>query len=289
MANRKRSAITAFAQMQRASKKAAAGVPRKGIKVKRTAKAVKQNADGEHKTVNKTLNLTATQLRPPNVRSGGFIGQEIKHFDQALVIFSDGTANTSSTEMTNIVMPAIGDKSSERDGRDLVIKGMSVRVLFSSDSVAAKGGPIHDANLRLFGVVDKQHNRSGTSPIRSEIFDVVNYSAGEIPWTVLNRELDGTARYQTFMDQVISIPSATFVDTTGASYGANGKWHNFDLFLNDLNIPVRFGKGTTTGVQSAVEQNSFYITAVLDQSDATQGTVYPTLEVRANVRTTFVG
>lgn len=216
-----------------------------------------------------------------NPRIGGFLGTELKFYDQSLEAgaltaptnATGGEHDPSSTVM--IMSVGQGDGETNRDGRSIVmmsigLKGM-VRIPRAIDQTVLKDTCIVFIAL----VLDTQTN---ATQINSE--DVyLNKSADANLATMPFRNLENSRRFTVLKTRTLSIghPQVSWDGTNIEQAGMTRRW---DMFVNLNKMKVNF-KGTTQTIAN-ITDNSLHVIAWCSNVDLAPVLYY-------NSRLRFVG
>lgn len=195
-----------------------------------------------------------------NLRTGGYLGTELKFYDQKLI----GTTLATSTDGTGgeldpssvILMNTVtqGDGESQRDGRKITMRSIYVSGHVSIPIQASQSTFDNMCFVFLALVLDTQTN---AATINSE--DVyINPGGNAVTAVTPQRNLENIQRFKVLgiRKMVFSSPSAT--NDTGATGGVIlGGLGRFFQFSNKLGIDVHY-KGTTENVGN-ITDNSLHL------------------------------
>jgi len=199
-----------------------------------------------------------------NVRTGGLIDKEVYFFDTSRSSIQIPATTTSAELDPNtgctgcISAPAVGDSSSNRRGKKIMISSALVNC-----TVTRSGGSDQaDAAPGISGVVclvlDKQTNGA---QLNSE--DVYKEAGSSFATNAL-RNLQYSKRFTVLAVQKFYMPP-TPCGTDGAStLSSAGDTQHFVL-TRGLNLPVNFTTGTTADVANVVD-NSLHVIAFASQA-----------------------
>lgn len=225
-------------------------------------------------------NVKALARAASNVRTGGFLGMELKFLDssyQASLIAAASMAGLEADPSTLLSITSIaqGDGESQRDGRQAVVKSAFVTGTVScplrSDQADAQGGNTYFVAL----VMDTQTN--GAQLNSEDVFTNPLADATTIP--CLLRDLQYVQRFKV-LDYVILNDPPRIVGTDGAA----------TLSIAPASIPfklswngeMRQNYTGTNGIVASIADNSIH---VLAGTTSTSGA--PQLNYNARIR--FVG
>ncbi len=222
-----------------------------------------------------------TRRRKANPRTGGFLGVELKFYDQTLVnnalaTNTDGSGieeDPSATLLLNTVTQ--GDGESQRDGRRMTMKSIFVSGVVSTPGVADQTAPEEQTHIAIWLVLDKQTN--GATITSENVF--VNKSGGAFGGTSLMRNLQFTSRYR-ILDKVeftLPTPAISGDSTNFDLFGTVTKW---SLSANLKNMGVLFSN--TTETVANIIDNSLHILATCTSLSMAPAITY-------NSRLRFVG
>ncbi len=198
--------------------------------------------------------------RGRNQRTAGFLGIELKFYDQALVAAaltaptdaSAGEQDPSATVLLNTVTQ--GDGESQRDGRKMVMKSISlngvVRVGAQNDQSVLDNAPL----IFIALVLDTQTN--GATISSENVY--CNQGANAILAASPYRNLQFSRRFKVLRSLQFAFPTPNAADV-GANIEISGHFvpWRMDVKLND--IPVTFS-GTTETVAN-ITDNSLHLIA----------------------------
>lgn len=220
--------------------------------------------------VQSLMNFAARRRRSAilrsNMRTGGLMNLEMKHFDSGVSSTSLVAGVTSGemdpTSLDCLNCPAQGDNNSERIGNKITIKKITVRgFLTRGGSTVAVGNPMPlSIKCVVALVLDKQTNGAQLNA------ENVYLPTGSLTGSTTNmlRDPEFLERFQVLRQFVYVLPAGSAAqDTAGGNIQSGGTGTHFDFFVDKLNIPVRFN-GTTSVVGSIVN-NSLHIIAFADK------------------------
>ncbi len=220
------------------------------------------------------------RFRRRNQRTAGFLGIELKFYDTFLVdkaLQADadaaaGEVNPSATVALNTVIQ--GDGESNRDGRNMIMKKISVRgvieVLADANATAHKTAP----NYFIALVHDKQTN--GALLNSEDVY--VNNANNSVTATSLFRNLQHIQRFNILGSVQLVGPMPDAV-CDGTNIEIAGYTLPFEIH-KDLNIKVNFD-GTTEDIANITDNS---LTLLAWTTNTLQA---PTISYQARLR--FVG
>lgn len=216
-----------------------------------------------------------------NTRTGGFLGIELKFYDQKLIKSaltaptdaSTGEHNPSDTVSLNTVVQ--GDGESNRDGRQIVMKKLSVKgvieVAFKINATLLHNAPI----IFIAIVLDRQTN--GALLNSEDVFK--NPGANAITAASPFNNLQFIKRFQVLKTLQFQVQQQQAVyDGTNIELG--GFHRKFEMHVNLRNLTVNYS--ATTESIANITDNGLNIVAYCSDT-----TVVPTLSYMSRLR--FVG
>jgi len=229
--------------------------------------------------------MTASELRrqqshvPMNLVHYGGLDMEKKFYDTGLsasnLTASYALYNPSATSM--ISTPAIGDGSSNRDGKEIHVSQFLIKgtVLFPHYEGTANLALGESAMVAL--VLDSQAN--GVVPTVSEIF--VNPSGGARTTTCPLKNLLSGSRFKILREFRLDLPAPTIAwNTTGAYFEYPGITVPFE-FYSPMDLKIRFNAGTAADIASVVDYCIHVVAVAADVSTRT-----PNISYNARIRFT---
>jgi len=200
------------------------------------------------------------QPRSGTVRTAGYYGRysgpnaELKFFDTALTIPSTALLVAATTAATGLVaLIPQGDGESNRDGRQCVVKRISIKgVLTLTPGAETIVSPI----AHMYLVLDKQAN--GVAAIATDIFD------SNIPGSAFMK-LENSKRFK-----ILKSWQHSLMPTAGVS----GAWcgqRRLIKWSKGCNIPLDFGG--TTGAISEMRSNNLLLVVGYDNVGGTSHTI----------------
>lgn len=243
-----------------------------GRKRRRTASGTKRS---------RTTSWVSTRPRRRiNARTAGFLGIEKKFFDTSLLdhvlVFSIASAecNPSSTVTFNAV--PIGDGESERDGRKLIMKHISVKGRIHSSTLINQTVAVGSWGAVIYLVLDQQCN--GANLNSEDVFK--NPSGNDETSGSLFRNLQYQQRFKILaVRKVVGPYQRTTYD--GSNLEIGDAFAEFAINVNLGDIPVNFS-GTTSTVANIVD-NCLHLVCY-KQSYSTQ-----VITLSYNARLRYVG
>lgn len=186
--------------------------------------------------------------------------EELKFYDTSLAATTLPATVTSAefdpATVLTLSAPAQGDGPSDRDGKRIVIKHVTVKGHVRSDGVP-------DTTLKQWNrvhialVLDKQSN--GAQENSEDVYTAPGAGA------LVNafRNLQYSARFKVLASKTISFDTPNAI-WDGAAVDNGGQSATF-VFDKKLNLPVTFTTGTSAGIANVID-NSLHIVAFADIS-----------------------
>jgi hypothetical protein len=217
-----------------------------------------------------------------NMRTGGFVGMELKFYDTSLV----SSALTAPTDGSGgehdpatvlcLSAPAQGNAEQNRDGRKMTIKSVFVNGIINvppQDGISSGNGK-EACKVYVALVQDKQSN--GAQENSEDVF--INPGANALLAASPLRNLEYTSRFRVLsvFEEDIPVPTISY---DSADIEQSGAMRHFKL-SKKVNIPVTF-TDSTAGVAQVMD-NSLHIVAYTNNTD-----LAPTLSYNSRIR--FVG
>lgn len=214
-----------------------------------------------------------------NVRTGGFLGIELKYVDSALVSSAlaapTAAAGGEQDPATLLALNAIaqGDGEQQRDGKQVCIKSVYVSGVVDVPVQANLTAGTIDPLIYVALVLDKQTN--GAQLNSEDVF--VNPGASAVTAASPLRNLQYTSRFQV-LDSVVLHPPARQLSFDGTNIESSGTRVPFKL-SNTSDIITNYI--ATGAVVAAIQDHSLHVIAY------TSTTTGATISYNARVR--FVG
>ncbi len=195
-----------------------------------------------------------------NIRTGGFIGKELKFYDTKLVASAltaptdaaGGEHDPSATIVLNSVTQ--GDGEQQRDGRKMTMKSIYINGLVTvvPQANVTAGDPASVIYIAL--VLDTQTN--GATIVSEEVYE--NKSADGILAASPMRNLQQSTRFRVLAKKQFTMqnPNLSWDGTNMEQQGLSRTWK---MYVNLKNMNVLF-KGTTESVANIVD-NSLHLIA----------------------------
>ncbi len=206
---------------------------------------------------------TARPARFRNVRTGGFLGQELKFYDTKLVSgaltaptdASGGEHDPSATIVLNSVTQ--GDGEQQRDGRKMTMKSIYLNGILQVPSQSGQSAADAGSQVFIALVLDTQTN--GATIVSEQVF--TNKGASAVLAASPMRNLEFVSRYKVLKIKKINLSNPNITNDTGATGGViqNGlvrAWKMYSM-LGDLGVTFN---GTTETVAN-ITDNSLHILA----------------------------
>ncbi len=190
-----------------------------------------------------------------NIRTGGFLGREMKFLDTALT-----GATLSATWTGGELDPAVflglscvaqGNSEIQRIGRKYTVHSIHIKGFIQVSALEAQPAPIADQITRLILVVDQQTNGAQLDA------ESVIVSAGAGTDVNAFRNLEFTHRFRVLKDKFIRVG----VGNHGTNEGAVNSFAN-SQFL----IPFKFNHSFKPGLQVIASDTSAIIADMVDNS-----------------------
>ncbi len=216
-----------------------------------------------------------------NYRQGGFLGQELKFYDTALI----GSALTAPTDSSSgehdpsatIVLNSVvqGDGESQRDGRRITMKSIFVRGQVIVPVQTNQTGSDPATTIFIALVLDTQTN--GATIASENVFD--NQSQDALLAASGMRNLQFSTRFRVLKSLRFTLQNPN-LSWDGTNMEVQGIQRPFQLGANLGNLGVVYN-GTTESVAN-ITDNSLHIIAYCNST-----TLAPTINYNARLR--FMG
>lgn len=222
-----------------------------------------------------------------NQRTGGFVGMEVKFYDQAANNQSPSNSATMNTgeidpATDSLNCPPVGNDQSSRIGRKINMKNLTVKGIIKWNSSASDTTPIFIPPVLIAIVLDTQNN-SATSLSSQNVFT----NPGGSTSLCCNplRNLEYTSRYKVLWKKVFhgQMPS-TAVAGAPNLYPHSGIQTPFSIFVNLKNMPVQFNAESENS--GDITDNCLHIVAFSDHG-ANAGEVDVDIDYVSRLR--FIG
>lgn len=200
-----------------------------------------------------------------NIRTGGYVGKELKYFDtehsQIALSNTFGPSAEFSGPRGTIFCPVNGSGVNERVGRECTIQSIHVRgVLYIESESFTPSNPAPDAYFTVWLVEDRQTNSAGLDT--SQVFKDVGSSSLR---TMVYNNIENSHRYRVLKKKNVRIKRdlTTYVDTTPSlRIGGSGATAYFDMNWKGK-ITVKFnGSSLPNGNVADVNNSSIHIIAI---------------------------
>ena len=219
-----------------------------------------------------------------NVRTGGFMGQEVKFYDKSLVADSlnaptdasggehDPSASTSLNTVTQ------GDGESQRDGRLIAMQSVQIKGVITINPQSGASTADGANTIMIAVVLDKQTN--GAQLNSEDVYTNPGASASLAAHPF--RNLQFSRRFKVLKTICFIMQNPAIANDTGATGGiiTNGLHHKFDMFVNLRGMRCEF-KGTTENISNVVD-NSIHVIAYANS-------ISDTPKISYNSRLRFTG
>ncbi len=193
---------------------------------------------------------TWSASRTLNPRIGGFLGIELKFYDQKLLgsaltaptDASGGEHDPSATVMLNTVVQ--GDGESQRDGRKITMKSIYIDGLIKTAPQATQSAADNQCLIFIALVLDTQCN--GATISSENVY--VNPGASAVTAANPLRNLQFTKRFKVLATRRFIMQNPALANDTGATGGViqNGLSKRFKIFKNLHNIQSTYSASTET-------------------------------------------
>ncbi len=185
--------------------------------------------------------MTTFRRRRPfarNARTGGFLGIEIKFYDQKLIDAaltaptdaSGGEHDPSATLMLNTVTQ--GDGESQRDGRKLTMRSIYVEGVINAAKQASQSSSDNATGIFVALVLDTQSN--GATLNSEDVF--TNPGANALTAAAPFRNLQFTKRFRVLATYKTTLQNSAMANATSFSADsgvvASGQRRTFKFFKN---------------------------------------------------------
>lgn len=217
--------------------------------------------------------------RTLNQRTGGQLGAELKYKDGNNSLVIPTNSWTQVTDVMNGI--ATGSSSTQRDGRQIIIKGVYSHIEIFSEIV-------EENYVRLALVLDTQYNGQTSNVNQDTNSEIFLNAIGDSGNPVTDfRNLDNTTRYKVLTDKVLKLrPSVGAGVASGDTLetAGNRPKHVYRL-AKRLNMKVNY-QDTTADASSIVDNALFWI--MCRQNPSNPGFDRP-IAVTVKHRVRFVG
>lgn len=178
-------------------------------------------------------------------RTGGFYGRfgpggELKHLDTAVAL-NNLTAGAGQVSTSLVAIPQ-DDTESGRDGRQVIVKRVSIRGTFISDPTT-----VNPELIRLLLVQDTQTNGAASTVLNVLQTDAVNSF----------HQLENSHRYKIHMDTTFT--TQKHINTAGTSSITTIK---FIKFSKALNMIMDYDSSAATGAIATQRSNGLFLIAM---------------------------
>lgn len=190
----------------------------------------------------------------PSGRMAAAFEPELKNHDVAISFPVDSTMEVPTTGQLSLI--AQGDDQNTRDGRQVVIKSIHLRLQAAYAPATAVAGAVPTTTLGVWLVLDTQPNGAAATPT-----DVLNVSGTTLvaSW---RKNLDNDRRFQ-----ILKFFEFTFGNT--GNWVADGSTAlgrtEIQEFYKKINLPILYSG--STGVITAVSTNNLFLIAAAQGSD----------------------
>lgn len=200
----------------------------------------------------------ASMLKRTNVRTGGFLGEELKFMDSWVLNTAFAASNDASAGEFD---PVLGDclnsidegsGQSQRDGRKALLKSVAIEGHIESDGLSDQDDMQKQAYFYIALVLDTQTN--GAQLSSEEVFKNVAGLADQAASPM--RSLERFSRFKVLKWLRIKAPIATAFNDAAATGSIAGYQIPFSMYVK-LNLPVTY-VGTTGGIAD-ISDNSIHV------------------------------
>lgn len=218
------------------------------------------------------------------MRTGGFLGQELKFYDTSLsnatisapTDASGGELDPSATVVFNSVDQ--GDGEQQRDGRRITMKSLYINGTITVGAQSGQSAADEPAHIYLAVVLDTQTN--GATIVSEEVFENQSGVAGLASSPM--RNLQYVDRFKVLGSKKLTLQSPNMANDTGATGGViqAGIMRPFKFYVNLKDVVVTY-KGTTASVAN-ITDNSIHLIGYTSNT-----TLAPKMNYNARLR--FMG
>lgn len=230
-----------------------------------------------------------SQVRAANVRTGGFLGIEVKFLDAPKSITAltaptgatGGELDPSSVVVGCLSAPAQGDGPTNRDGKKIMMKSIFINGMISIDQKTGQSTSDIAPSVFLALVLDTQSN--GAQLNSEDVF--TNQNAAAITATVPQRNMSFVSRFKVLKTWKYQFPTFNMANDTGATGGIvqAGQTMPFEISKKFKDgIPVNFTTALTSADIANVIDNSLHLIGFVNDVTAVPNISY-------NSRMRFVG
>lgn len=204
--------------------------------------------------------------RARNRRTGGYLGIELKFYDQLLIgkaitaptDASGGETDPSATVLLNTVVQ--GDGESNRDGRQIVMKKIMIKGNVSTAAQINQTAVDVAPYVFIALVLDTQTN--GATLNSEDVF--VNPGANAITAAAPLRNLQYTKRFKVLATRTLVLPIAQ-ASYDGTNIEVGGSVIPFEIYKDLNNIKVTYS--ATTETVANIVDNSLHVIAYASSAD----------------------
>lgn len=234
--------------------------------------------------------LSMARLRPRRRRNqvtGGFLGTEVKYFDQsypATLIAAPATPDNTMLAVpaatNSLNCPSQGDGPTNRDGRKIRMRSIYIKGTLYRNAYEDQIDPGSSIMAYVACVLDRQCNGAAISP--SQVF--YNPSASATNNCALLRQLEYSDRYRILRDQIFNFDAKTITSQGANLYSSTGLLRHFEWYI-PCNILVEFNQLVpTASTVSSMVNNAVSVCAA-----ATAATGLASIYLTYNARVRFTG
>lgn len=216
-----------------------------------------------------------------NMRTGGFLGKELKFYDTSLVgsalVTNNDAASCEFDPATVLCLsaPAQGDGESDRDGNRFIVKSCYVNGQIvcaqQADQTAADG----TTWTVLYLVQDKQSN--GAQLNSEDVFK--NIGASTTTGACVMRNLQYSSRFRILDSVKVVFDRSAPMTYDGTNIEQGGMLKTFKLSWKG-NMPVQIKAGATSAGVAGVADNSIHVLAFTYQPSPLAASLSYTSRIR---------
>lgn len=252
------------------------------------AKLIRAAARLHTQQVARASSLVRSRLRRRNQTTAGYLGVEVKFFDQQYPTTTlPAPANPASsmavdpTTTLSLVAVSQGDGPSNRDGKKIRLRSLYIKGTLFRPAYKGYTLPQEPMGAYVAVVLDRQCNAAQLSP--AQVF--INPQATALGNISLLRNLEYSDRYRILRDGVFLMGSGPLSNNAAAdTFSSSGAIRHFEWYI-PLNFDVQFNTTTPTAatVASIVSNNIGVVAA------ATINAVNDTIALCYTSRLRYVG
>lgn len=209
---------------------------------------------------NVRLGLRTTRTRRRNAATAGYLGIELKYFDQYFPATTlDAAATPGNTfrcdpaTQLSLVAVSTGAGPTNRDGKKIRCRSLYIKGTVFRPAYKGYSQPQEPMSAYVAVVLDRQCNASQLAP--AQVF--TNPAGTAIGNTCLLRNLEYSDRYRILRDQVFLLPGGPMANNAAAdTFSSSGVIRHFEWYI-PLNFDILFNTVTPSAatVASIVSNN----------------------------------